>query len=295
MRSLKEAGVGDGYAINIESCLAAVVQHTKADMEILLYSDVVNWMEVYYKVALKEVVDDFSKLAIEACLVSKLPELFTPEIVYKLSKDAVYKITAESPEKAEERRYLTEKREILTSGMTELQRLSKHHQRFNDTEDEGNVESASEVVTMSRRPRSSSSEQFTPSEAERSQSPAYEIIAAPKSEIIEEESRGDDVWGTIGRVRKDEKKKGSSVDLPPSEPGPINEPKAPDSWDFGIVPATKKSKKKKKVVNLPASPEDEAPTRMDDDWGLFGVQNKKKAKEEEPVLQLVSEELKEYY
>lgn len=83
------------------------------------------------QVALKEVVDNFSKLAIEACLISKLPELFAPQIVYELSDNTVSRIAAESWEIADERRFLTDKLEVLASGMTELQRLSKHHQRTN--------------------------------------------------------------------------------------------------------------------------------------------------------------------
>lgn len=87
-------------------------------------------MEAYYKVALKQVVDDFSKLAIEACLISNLPVLFTPEIVFELSDDAVGRVAAESWETADERKFLTDKMEILSSGMTELQRLRKHHRRL---------------------------------------------------------------------------------------------------------------------------------------------------------------------
>ncbi|KAI6081332.1 P-loop containing nucleoside triphosphate hydrolase protein [Hypoxylon rubiginosum] len=129
MRGLREANGNNFDSASIDECFESVVRTTEADMETLSCSDAVDWMEAYYKVALKEVVDDFSKLAIEACLISKLPELFTPEIVYDLSEDTVSRITAESLEKAEERRFLTEKKEILSSGMVELLRLSKHHQR----------------------------------------------------------------------------------------------------------------------------------------------------------------------
>ncbi|KAI0381480.1 P-loop containing nucleoside triphosphate hydrolase protein [Hypomontagnella monticulosa] len=113
--------------------LEAIVKNMEADMEIVASSDAVDWMEAYYKVALKQVVDDFSKLAIEACLISELPKLFTPEIVFELDDDVVSRIAGESWEIADERKFLTEKMEILSSGMTELQRLGKHHQRITDT------------------------------------------------------------------------------------------------------------------------------------------------------------------
>ncbi|KAI1139186.1 P-loop containing nucleoside triphosphate hydrolase protein [Hypoxylon sp. FL0543] len=112
--------------------LEIMMEHTEQDMETISSSEALDWMEAYYKVALKQVVDDFSKLAIEACLISKLPGLFTPDMVFELSDDTIGSIAAESWETAEERKFLTEKMEILSSGMTELQRLSKHHRRLSD-------------------------------------------------------------------------------------------------------------------------------------------------------------------
>ncbi|OTA99725.1 hypothetical protein M426DRAFT_268936 [Hypoxylon sp. CI-4A] len=113
--------------------LEAIVWHTESDMETLSSVEAIDWMEAYYKVALKQVVDDFSKLVIEACLISKLPTLFTPEVVFELSDDTVSSIAAESWEMADERKFLTDKMEILNSGMIGLQRLSKQHQRGSGT------------------------------------------------------------------------------------------------------------------------------------------------------------------
>ncbi|KAI1377916.1 P-loop containing nucleoside triphosphate hydrolase protein [Hypoxylon crocopeplum] len=130
MRGLKESGVeSKRLSTDLDQCLDMIMKHTEMDMETLASSDAVDWMEAYYKVALKQVVDDFSNLAIEASLISKLPSLFTPEIVFDLSEDVVSRIAAESWETADERKFLTDKMEILSSGMTELQRLRKHHQR----------------------------------------------------------------------------------------------------------------------------------------------------------------------
>ncbi len=77
---------------------------------------------------MKQVVDNFSSLAVEYRLVSKLPTLFTTETVFNLTDEAVARIAAESWETANERTFLTEKMGILQSGMLELRRLSKHHQ-----------------------------------------------------------------------------------------------------------------------------------------------------------------------
>ncbi|KAI2779924.1 P-loop containing nucleoside triphosphate hydrolase protein [Daldinia loculata] len=128
MRGLKESGIGTNMLLgSLDKCLEAAVKHTEKDMETVSSSDAIDWMEAYYKVALKQIVDDFSKLAIEACLISKLPGLFTPEVVFELSDDTVSRIAAESWETADERQFLTDKMNVLSSGMTELQRLSKYH------------------------------------------------------------------------------------------------------------------------------------------------------------------------
>ncbi|KAI1476076.1 P-loop containing nucleoside triphosphate hydrolase protein [Daldinia eschscholtzii] len=131
MRGLLESGGGSKMIQqSLDECLEAILKHTEKDMETMSSSDAIDWMEAYYKVALKQVVDDFSKLAIEACLISKLPSLFTPEVVFDLSDDTVGRIAAESWETADERKFLTEKMSVLSSGMTELQRLSKYHKRI---------------------------------------------------------------------------------------------------------------------------------------------------------------------
>ncbi|KAI0122418.1 P-loop containing nucleoside triphosphate hydrolase protein [Daldinia grandis] len=131
MRGLKESGVGTSMSLgSLDKCLEAVVKHIEKDMETVSSLDAIDWMEAYYKVALKRIVDDFSNLAIEACLISKLPELFTPELVFELSDDIVSRIAAESWETVDERKFLTDKMEVLSGGMTEIQRLNKYHRRI---------------------------------------------------------------------------------------------------------------------------------------------------------------------
>ncbi|KAI1087991.1 P-loop containing nucleoside triphosphate hydrolase protein [Rostrohypoxylon terebratum] len=135
---LAEAGFDSNVVrpTTINAVIDSLVKHTEVDMETVASSEAIDWMEAYYQVALKKVVDDFSTLAIEACLMSKLPHLFTPEIVFDLSDDVVSMIAAESWEVVDERKFLTEKIKVLSSGMTELQRLGKHHRRANDSENE---------------------------------------------------------------------------------------------------------------------------------------------------------------
>ncbi|KAI1653438.1 hypothetical protein F4813DRAFT_399790 [Daldinia decipiens] len=131
MRGLRESGSGrSAVQTNIGNCLEAVIKYTEKDMETVSSSEAIDWMEAYYKVALKHIVDDFSTLAVEACLISKLPGLFTPEVVFEFSDDTVSRVAAESWETADERKFLTDKMNILSGGMTELQRLNKYHKRI---------------------------------------------------------------------------------------------------------------------------------------------------------------------
>ncbi|KAI2471102.1 P-loop containing nucleoside triphosphate hydrolase protein [Annulohypoxylon bovei var. microspora] len=176
-RALKEPGVlAKMSPLTINGFLDALIDHTEADMETASSSDAIDWMEAYYKVALKQAVDDFSTLAVEASLISKLPHLFTPEIVFDLSDDVVTKIAAESWETADERKFLTEKTEILSSGMSELQRLRKHHRRANDHEETN----ADTPTSTSPEPEQSSGQPSSP-ELEQSSGGPTPVEVGPRA------------------------------------------------------------------------------------------------------------------
>lgn len=67
-----------------------------------------------------------SVLAIEQCLVSKLPSLFGPEMVDSLEVSDVARMAAESEESASERRRYKDKLAILEDGLRELMLLDRH-------------------------------------------------------------------------------------------------------------------------------------------------------------------------
>ncbi|ORY57502.1 P-loop containing nucleoside triphosphate hydrolase protein [Pseudomassariella vexata] len=113
---------------SLETILDAVARDTEADMETFACSTATDMMEAYYKVALKNVVDNFARLAVEACLVAKIPSLFTPDIVFGLSDEDVQRIATENEDIVFERTTLTEKLEVLTDSLRDLKLFSRHHQ-----------------------------------------------------------------------------------------------------------------------------------------------------------------------
>lgn len=65
-------------------------------------------------------------LAIEQCLVSRLPDLFQSEIILDLSDEQVSQLVTESEAASTERARCREKLAVLLAGTSELKRLETH-------------------------------------------------------------------------------------------------------------------------------------------------------------------------
>ncbi|OBR03058.1 Dynamin family protein [Colletotrichum higginsianum IMI 349063] len=107
--------------------LTHLLDQTEVDMEVYACENAIDYMEAYYKVALKRFIDDVSVLAIETCLIQFLPDLFTPNIVYEMTDDQVKHLAAESQELIEERAQCLERQEVLEVGLQTLRLLSRHN------------------------------------------------------------------------------------------------------------------------------------------------------------------------
>lgn len=83
---------------------------------------------------MKTVIDDVSVLAVERCLIQKLPDLFSPEIVYDLTDAEIQRIAGENHESAAERMLTMEKLRVLEGGVSDLKRLKKHNHTMLETQ-----------------------------------------------------------------------------------------------------------------------------------------------------------------
>jgi GTPase SAR1 family protein len=120
--------------------------NTETNIERYACSEAVACMQAYYKacpapllamtlaasltdsiqVARKTLVDDFSVLAIEACLLEKLPEIFSPTVVSKLTDSVVEDIAGETEESKAERAAFLKKLQVLEETLSVLHRLDRH-------------------------------------------------------------------------------------------------------------------------------------------------------------------------
>ncbi|CAJ2503470.1 Uu.00g108640.m01.CDS01 [Anthostomella pinea] len=114
------------YLFNVYSLMDIIVSVTEPNMDTYSCDKAANDMRAYYKVALKTLIDDVSVLAVERCLIQKLPELFSPEVVCNFTDEEIHCFAAESEMSAAERMRATEKLSVLELGQAQLKRLRKH-------------------------------------------------------------------------------------------------------------------------------------------------------------------------
>ncbi|KAF2676183.1 interferon-induced GTP-binding protein Mx [Lentithecium fluviatile CBS 122367] len=118
--------------INVNTLINTLVNKTEADMNNYASSTATDFMEAYYKVALKKVIDDFSVLAVEACLIQKLPTLFCPEDVLDINDATVAALASEDEEASAERAQCNEKLKVLEDGLKVLQDVQEYSLGFKE-------------------------------------------------------------------------------------------------------------------------------------------------------------------
>ncbi|KAJ4365361.1 hypothetical protein N0V95_000508 [Ascochyta clinopodiicola] len=122
------------HSFNVNSLINALVTKTEADMNNYASSTATDFMEAYYKVAMKKVIDDFCVLAVEACLVQELPNLLCPSDVLDIDDATVAALGSESEESATERLLCDKKLKILKDGLRVLQNIQDVSSAMKDPE-----------------------------------------------------------------------------------------------------------------------------------------------------------------
>ncbi|OJD29482.1 interferon-induced gtp-binding protein mx [Diplodia corticola] len=98
-------------ALNITSGGHGDVDEGESASEELLYC-----MEAFYKVALHTFIDNAATLAVESCLVSSLPDIFSPGVVSAMDDETLANLASESEETRRERSTLQERLRNLKEG-----------------------------------------------------------------------------------------------------------------------------------------------------------------------------------
>jgi len=74
---------------------------------------------------MKTLIDDFSVLAVEKCLLQQLPELFSPKTVISLDDTLTARVAAETDESRAERSETVQKLRVLETALVVLRSLAQ--------------------------------------------------------------------------------------------------------------------------------------------------------------------------
>jgi hypothetical protein len=130
-----------------------------------------------FQVAVSRFIDDVSILAIEDCLVSKLPTLFRSSNVLEMSRKDISRLAGETQESSLERKRLEAKRGILETGLQGLKSLHKRRNVVNRPKQDQVASEDSEQMSA-----------MTPNRSEKASVTTSSAEAAPRATIPDEPS-----------------------------------------------------------------------------------------------------------
>ena len=134
-----------GQSFRIAELVGSLAVSTQEDMDRYACSEATYCMKAYYKarntsddqrvhsqttnapfqVAMKVLVDNFSVLAVEKCLLHDLADILSPDTIIKLSDDEVAALAAETETSLRERQRAMEEVATLQEGLTVLSRFGQ--------------------------------------------------------------------------------------------------------------------------------------------------------------------------
>ncbi|KAK7956236.1 dynamin family protein [Apiospora aurea] len=118
-KTIDQLGTGV-LQVELEKLLVTLEKGTRPDVRKYSASLAADVAAAYYTVALKKFTDDVSVNAVEACLVQKLPNVLSPEIVWGLSDEQIDRLGSEDDSTITERNEVTKKLGILEQGLQDL-------------------------------------------------------------------------------------------------------------------------------------------------------------------------------
>lgn len=190
-------------------------------------------------------------LAVEACLIAKLPTLLSPEDVLDMDDDAVTALAAEDEESSAERSRCNEKLQVLENGLSELKSVREYPTIDFEGKHISHICEHTRInikIPLDLEIQSSASERS-----------AEEPLDAANSESPNADGTNSDAVSMNGNQFEEVEVMPERADFSDAEEAPIEEEIAPVQIDWGFKPA---------------------PVPVDDGWGIAvpSLKKKKKAK-----------------
>ncbi|KAG6306898.1 hypothetical protein E4U45_006164 [Claviceps purpurea] len=109
---------------NVKSIVDKLSEKIDSDMDTFASEMAIDYMEAYYEVAINKFIDDVSVLAVEQCLISKLPDLFPDDILFDFKDEEIARLAGETEAASKQREKCNAKLAVLEDGRRDLMNLA---------------------------------------------------------------------------------------------------------------------------------------------------------------------------
>ncbi|KAG6098634.1 hypothetical protein E4U14_007446 [Claviceps sp. LM454 group G7] len=120
----REFAVAGPGSKNVASLVEKLNAQMDTDMNTFASEMAIDYMEAYYEVAMNKFIDDVSVLAVEQCLVSKLPDLFPDDILFDFKDEEIARLAGETEAASKQRVLFNQKLAVLEDGRRDLMNLA---------------------------------------------------------------------------------------------------------------------------------------------------------------------------
>ncbi|KAG6241034.1 hypothetical protein E4U25_007034 [Claviceps purpurea] len=120
----REFAVAGSGSKNVASLVEKLNAKIDTDMNTFASEMAIDYMEAYYEVAMNKFIDDVSVLAVEQCLVSKLPDLFPDDILFDFKDEEIARLAGETDAASKQREKFNQKLAVLEDGRRDLLNLA---------------------------------------------------------------------------------------------------------------------------------------------------------------------------